>query len=102
MATDEVIIKKRLLIEGDGGGDDKRISTLLKVRTLCKCHSFTRYLQRIFFARGLSCRQNVIAVDRTSSRKRPADPDNEMFFLIAVVYEVVFFERVQGRERAIL
>lgn len=30
MATDEVIIKKRLLIEGDGGGDDKRISTLLK------------------------------------------------------------------------
>ena len=32
MATDESVIKKRLLIEGDGGGDDKRISTLLKVR----------------------------------------------------------------------
>jgi len=30
MATDESVIKKRLLIEGDGGGDDKRISTLLK------------------------------------------------------------------------
>jgi len=30
MATDENVIKKRLLIEGDGGGDDKRISTLLK------------------------------------------------------------------------
>merc|ERR1711962_1243863 len=30
MATDESVIKKRLLIEGDGGGDDKRISNLLK------------------------------------------------------------------------
>jgi len=30
MATDESVIKKRLLIDGDGGCDDKRISTLLK------------------------------------------------------------------------
>jgi len=39
MATDESVIKKRLLIEGDGGGDDKRISSLLK--TMMKWSSST-------------------------------------------------------------
>ncbi|XP_071486715.1 THO complex subunit 7 homolog [Diadema antillarum] len=30
MATDEEVIRKRLLIEGESGGDDRRISNLLK------------------------------------------------------------------------
>ncbi|XP_030828939.1 THO complex subunit 7 homolog [Strongylocentrotus purpuratus] len=38
MATDEEVIRKRLLIEGESGGDDRRISNLLK--TFVKwCHT---------------------------------------------------------------